>query len=330
MSFAQRFGFGGVPVVNPPPLLMTSQPNHDRVLQCTDCNNPFQFSVSEQAKFAESNWSDPIRCLACRKLRKEKVAKRREESVGGGEDLTPEEESERKIKEIDVPQAKYENFRFVLQERTLDLDALVRYLPWGFCIDRWLGNAVKLTYRLEVSVEFTESDAGVEGTEDRRPIEFRHHELVAGKFETVNVRITNIPTFRLRSQPTSFVSKYLLRMSECVDYNIQGLIEQQDMVASLADELLRQGCLIQNRLIASGPVWKSKIDFLRNTYACSIATPAGANANSLLNRFCSMNCSADIEPQSRLPSVVLAEVYQQMAKKSLRDSSLPGFLAGLQ
>ena len=42
----------------------------DKTLSCADCNQEFVFTASEQAFFAERQFSEPRRCPSCRAARK--------------------------------------------------------------------------------------------------------------------------------------------------------------------------------------------------------------------------------------------------------------------
>lgn len=42
----------------------------DKILRCSDCNQEFGFSASEQEFYASRNFSEPRRCGACRAIRK--------------------------------------------------------------------------------------------------------------------------------------------------------------------------------------------------------------------------------------------------------------------
>ena len=53
----------------------------DKTLVCQDCNQEFVFSASEQAFFAERQFSEPRRCHPCRTARK---AQRGDYGGGGG------------------------------------------------------------------------------------------------------------------------------------------------------------------------------------------------------------------------------------------------------
>jgi hypothetical protein len=53
----------------------------DKNLVCQDCNQEFVFSASEQAFFAERQFSEPRRCPSCRAARK---AQRGDGAGGGG------------------------------------------------------------------------------------------------------------------------------------------------------------------------------------------------------------------------------------------------------
>jgi hypothetical protein len=58
----------------------------DKTITCRDCGQPFVFSASEQAFFAERGFTDPVRCLACRRALKARKA----EAAGGAPDRTPQ------------------------------------------------------------------------------------------------------------------------------------------------------------------------------------------------------------------------------------------------
>jgi CxxC-x17-CxxC domain-containing protein len=59
----------------------------DKTLVCQDCSQEFVFSASEQAFFAERQFSEPRRCPACRAARKAA----RGEFGGGGYSSGPRE-----------------------------------------------------------------------------------------------------------------------------------------------------------------------------------------------------------------------------------------------
>ncbi|MDO4282138.1 MAG: zinc-ribbon domain-containing protein [Clostridia bacterium] len=42
----------------------------DKIIVCKDCGNEFTFSVSEQEFYHEKQFSDPVRCKACRDAKK--------------------------------------------------------------------------------------------------------------------------------------------------------------------------------------------------------------------------------------------------------------------
>jgi CxxC-x17-CxxC domain-containing protein len=44
--------------------------NVDRTLTCSDCNQQFTFTVSEQDFYAQKGFSEPRRCPSCRAARK--------------------------------------------------------------------------------------------------------------------------------------------------------------------------------------------------------------------------------------------------------------------
>jgi CxxC-x17-CxxC domain-containing protein len=52
----------------------------DKILTCSDCNQEFTFTASEQAFFAERQFSEPRRCPSCRAARKAQHG----DSRGGG------------------------------------------------------------------------------------------------------------------------------------------------------------------------------------------------------------------------------------------------------
>lgn len=58
----------------------------DKTITCRDCGQPFVFSASEQSFFAERGFTDPVRCLACRRALKARKA----EAAGGVLDRTPQ------------------------------------------------------------------------------------------------------------------------------------------------------------------------------------------------------------------------------------------------
>jgi len=43
----------------------------DKKLVCVDCGSEFVFTVGEQEFYASKNFSDPIRCQNCRRIKKE-------------------------------------------------------------------------------------------------------------------------------------------------------------------------------------------------------------------------------------------------------------------
>lgn len=45
----------------------------NKQLQCKDCYNMFVFTVNQQNYYAEKGWSAPVRCPACRKIKKQKM-----------------------------------------------------------------------------------------------------------------------------------------------------------------------------------------------------------------------------------------------------------------
>jgi len=42
----------------------------DKKLVCKECGRSFLFSVSEQKKFGQRGWPDPVRCRVCRHMKK--------------------------------------------------------------------------------------------------------------------------------------------------------------------------------------------------------------------------------------------------------------------
>ncbi len=42
----------------------------DKVIVCKDCGNEFDFTAGEQSFFDKNNFSEPVRCKACRDARK--------------------------------------------------------------------------------------------------------------------------------------------------------------------------------------------------------------------------------------------------------------------
>jgi hypothetical protein len=51
----------------------------DKTLVCRDCGGEFVYTAGEQTFFAERGFSEPIRCKACRDVRKAQKSER-----GGG------------------------------------------------------------------------------------------------------------------------------------------------------------------------------------------------------------------------------------------------------
>lgn len=47
----------------------------DKQLKCKDCGKDFTFPVSEQEFYIEKGFSDPIRCVDCRRIKKQQRAK---------------------------------------------------------------------------------------------------------------------------------------------------------------------------------------------------------------------------------------------------------------
>ncbi len=52
------------------PLQKEGNPIPDKNLTCKDCRSTFVFTESEQAFFAEKGFSEPVRCVDCRRRRK--------------------------------------------------------------------------------------------------------------------------------------------------------------------------------------------------------------------------------------------------------------------
>ncbi len=55
---------------------------NDRTLTCVECRSEFAFTASEQAFYAERQFSEPRRCASCRAARK--TARGDSDSYGGG------------------------------------------------------------------------------------------------------------------------------------------------------------------------------------------------------------------------------------------------------
>ncbi|MBI2843183.1 MAG: zinc-ribbon domain containing protein [Armatimonadetes bacterium] len=53
------------------------------MLVCRDCNEEFTFTEGEQQFFSERGFSEPIRCKACRDLRKAQKSDRAGSGYGG-------------------------------------------------------------------------------------------------------------------------------------------------------------------------------------------------------------------------------------------------------
>lgn len=51
----------------------------DLIITCVDCGKDFLYPVGEQIYFASKNLLPPKRCFACRKKRKEEIAKQKHE-----------------------------------------------------------------------------------------------------------------------------------------------------------------------------------------------------------------------------------------------------------
>lgn len=58
--------------------------NVDKTLTCSDCNQQFTFTASEQDFFAERGFTEPRRCSACRAARKATRGDTGGSSYGGG------------------------------------------------------------------------------------------------------------------------------------------------------------------------------------------------------------------------------------------------------
>ena len=54
-----------------------------RQLTCADCGQKFIFSAAEQASFRKMGYSEPLRCKACNRARKEIGAKAGNNKGGG-------------------------------------------------------------------------------------------------------------------------------------------------------------------------------------------------------------------------------------------------------
>jgi CxxC-x17-CxxC domain-containing protein len=52
-------------------------PYEDKTLDCSDCNNAFTFTAGEQEFFAEREFTEPKRCMECRKAARQKKKQRR-------------------------------------------------------------------------------------------------------------------------------------------------------------------------------------------------------------------------------------------------------------
>lgn len=49
----------------------------DKIIVCKDCGQEFTFTVGEQEFYKEKGFSnDPVRCIACRKAKKEQNNRR--------------------------------------------------------------------------------------------------------------------------------------------------------------------------------------------------------------------------------------------------------------
>ncbi len=48
---------------------------NEKIVKCADCKSNFDLSAGEQAFFAKKGLSEPKRCKACRKKRKEEREK---------------------------------------------------------------------------------------------------------------------------------------------------------------------------------------------------------------------------------------------------------------
>ena len=51
----------------------------DKILTCQDCGNEFIFTQEQQEFFSDRGFPDPIRCPACRKLKKQRYIGRQNE-----------------------------------------------------------------------------------------------------------------------------------------------------------------------------------------------------------------------------------------------------------
>ena len=70
----------------------------DRDITCRDCSEPFVFTVQAQAHHAAQEWIDPVRCQACKKATRERVAAHKE-----GWTTTAGEEVAEEADETDTP-----------------------------------------------------------------------------------------------------------------------------------------------------------------------------------------------------------------------------------
>jgi len=50
---------------------MDSVEKTDRTITCKDCRQPFNFSLGEQQFFESRQLHDPVRCKACREIKKQ-------------------------------------------------------------------------------------------------------------------------------------------------------------------------------------------------------------------------------------------------------------------
>ena len=51
----------------------------DKVIICKDCGTEFTFTEGEQAFFAERGFAEPVRCKACRAVRKQQKEQQQKE-----------------------------------------------------------------------------------------------------------------------------------------------------------------------------------------------------------------------------------------------------------
>lgn len=78
-----------------PPSAITIVSVADKTITCRDCGQQFVFSANEQSFFAERGFSDPVRCLPCRRALKARKA----EAAGG----VPSEPRQPARQEISAP-----------------------------------------------------------------------------------------------------------------------------------------------------------------------------------------------------------------------------------